>query len=269
MVIHAATPATTHAPNRSSHRRTTRMGPPRARPVHTTATTASHNQYEEKWNSRTDIRSATWAMVQNSNPVRPIGWAMFSTEGKSDPWTPRTGRNSTMPGTPSRAPANPTSASGMQPITEPTAMARRARGNPSAGTSRAPVSRTRSPMARSPHSTAKSRPDSLRCSGGTGRMPHDGASRSSARSSRWVTVAIGSPASLSIVAEGAMQDHGPGHALQLDRPDLLEPDAVRPGRGDHVIAHQDLARLGLGGDPGGDVHRPAEVVAVAEHHGTG
>ena len=40
-VIHAPIPPTTQAPNRSSHRRTTRMGPPRARAVHATATTAS------------------------------------------------------------------------------------------------------------------------------------------------------------------------------------------------------------------------------------
>ena len=82
MEIHAATPATTHAPNRSSHRRTTRMGPPSARRVHTTPTTTSHTQYDENPHRRTDIRFATEAMAQNSNPVHPISWTMFSTEGR-------------------------------------------------------------------------------------------------------------------------------------------------------------------------------------------
>ena len=58
-----------------------------------------------------------------------------------------------MPGTPSRAPARPTSASGTMPIRLPTAIARSACGKPSAGTSSAPDTMTSSPIERSPHRT--------------------------------------------------------------------------------------------------------------------
>ena len=76
MVIHSPTAPTTHAPNRSSHRRTTRMGPPRARAVQATATTASHTPYP-RWTTR----FATRLMAQNSNPVHPMSCTMFSALG--------------------------------------------------------------------------------------------------------------------------------------------------------------------------------------------
>ena len=44
IVIHTATPATTQAPNRSSHCRTTRTGPLKASVAQTKATTISHSQ---------------------------------------------------------------------------------------------------------------------------------------------------------------------------------------------------------------------------------
>ena len=114
---------------------------------------------------------------------------MLSTVGANDPRRPRSGRNSTIPGTPSREPASPTKASGMHPIAEPTAMASKAFGKPRAGTSSAPVSRTSRPIARSPHNTARSNPENRRRSSGTGRIPQAGASRSRRRASRSVTVA--------------------------------------------------------------------------------
>ena len=46
------------------------------------------------------------------------------------------------------------------------------------------------PIARSPHSTPRSNPERRRCSGGTGRTPQTGASRSRTSSSRSVTVAM-------------------------------------------------------------------------------
>ena len=78
MVIHAATPATTQAPNRSSHLRTTRIGPPRASSVDTTTITGSHSQYEE---SEENSRLATRLMAQNSNPVHPTSCTILKTEG--------------------------------------------------------------------------------------------------------------------------------------------------------------------------------------------
>ena len=188
-MIHAPTPATTHAPKRSSHRRTIRIGPPRARSVHSTATTASHSHLLLNPNTRIDIWFATSDMAQNSNPVHPTSCTMLRTDGRYDPRRPSTGRNRTIVGTFSREPASATSASGTHPISVPITIASSASGNPSDGTSSAPVMSTSRPIARSPHSTAKSRPLSLRCSGGTGRMPQTGASRSRTSSSRSVTVA--------------------------------------------------------------------------------
>src|SRR5206468_5939781 len=112
IVIQAATPTTTHAPNRSSHRRTTRIGPPRASAVHTTATIASHIHLEENENNRMDIWFATSDIAQNSKPVHPTSCTMFSTDGTYEPRIPSTGRNRTMVGTASPAPAYATSASG-------------------------------------------------------------------------------------------------------------------------------------------------------------
>src|SRR5216117_4040251 len=78
MVIQAATLATTHAPNRSSHRRITRMGPPRARAVDSTTTPGNHSQYED---SEENSRLATRLIAQNSNPVHPTSWTILNTDG--------------------------------------------------------------------------------------------------------------------------------------------------------------------------------------------
>ena len=68
---------------------------------------------------------------------------------------------------------------------------------------------------------------------------------------------------------GGVQAHGAGHALELDRADLPEGD-LRPARGvDHLLADEHLARSGVVGDPRGDVHRLAVVVALLEDHRPG
>src|SRR5205823_2709664 len=85
IVIHIARPPTTHAPNRSNQRLTTRMGPPIARAVHTTATIPSHAWY----GNAGAIRWATRLMAQNSNPVHPTSWATLRTDGRYDPRSPR------------------------------------------------------------------------------------------------------------------------------------------------------------------------------------
>src|SRR6266511_773465 len=171
-------------PKRSSHRRTTRMGPPTARRLQMSATDASQKWDASKPNRRLDATLATCPMAQNSTAVHPTSWSRLRAEGRNEPRSPRTGRNNTIDGTLSRSPARPTSASGRQPITDPTTIARRAVRSPSAGTRRAPVTITSSPTDRSPHRTVRSRPDNRRRSAGTGRMPQEGASRSRARSRR-------------------------------------------------------------------------------------
>src|SRR5438093_349914 len=182
---------------------------------------------------------------------------------------PRTGRNRTMPGTPSRAPARPTRASGMQPATDPTPIASRALGNPRAGTRKVPVTRTNRPMARSPHSTPKSTPESVRCSGGTGRIPQAVASRSMVRSMRSVTVATSGSVAPDSRPGHPVQGDGTGQSLQLDGTDFQELHAVGLRCPDHVATDQDLSRPGLPRDARSDVDRPPEVVAVAEDHRAG
>src|SRR6266511_2069346 len=171
-------------PKRSTHRRTTRIGPPTARRVQMTATDASQKRDASRPNRRLEATLATCPIAQNSTAVHPTSWSRLRAEGKQEPRSPRTGRNSTIDGTPSRSPARPTNASGRQPMADPTRIARRAVRSPSEGTRRAPVTMTSSPTERSPHRTARSRPDRRRRSAGTGRMPQDGASRSRARSRR-------------------------------------------------------------------------------------
>src|SRR6266545_3019846 len=133
-------------PKRSSHRRTTRIGPPTARRVQMTATDASQKRDASRPNRRLEATLATCPIAQNSTAVHPTSWSRLRAEGRKEPRSPRTGRNSTIDGTTSRSPARPTE--------------------------------------RSPHRTARSRPDRRRRSAGTGRMPQDGASRSRARSRR-------------------------------------------------------------------------------------
>ncbi len=223
-------------PNRSSHRRTTSTGPPIASAVHTTATTANQTTRDSNPNRRDDATFATSPIAQNSTAVQPTSCTTFSADGRNDPRSPSTGRSSTIVGTPSRWPASATSASGMHPISVPTAIARKARPSPSAGTSRAPVTITSSPTDRSNHSTARSRPPRSRRSGGTGRMPQAGDSRCRICSRRSATRATfapsagvsrirfqGSPAAVRSLLE-------PESASQPGSPDspALRPDATRP-----------------------------------------
>jgi hypothetical protein len=58
----------------------------------------------------------------------------------------------------------------------------------------------------------------------------------------------------------------PWDALQLHGTDLGERHRPSVGRVDNLLAHQHLARSGVLGDPRRQVHRPAEVVTVLEHH---
>ena len=57
--------------------------------------------------------------------------------------------------------------------------------------------------------------------------------------------------------------------FERHRPDLLEPNAVAAPALLHLAAHEHLTGPRVVGDPRGDVHRPAKVVAVAEDHVAG
>src|SRR6266550_2649174 len=85
IVIDTPTPITTHAPNRSSHLRTTRIGPPSASSVHTTATAPSHSHLFEKPYTRIDIWFATSDNTQNCNPVHPTSCTMLRMDGRYEP----------------------------------------------------------------------------------------------------------------------------------------------------------------------------------------
>jgi len=162
--------------------------------VHTTATTASQRPGAANPKTSRATASATRVIAQNSKAVQPMSCRRFAAVGSQEPRTPSIERNSTIAGTPSRAPARPISASGTQPISVPTAIAANAAGMPIPGTSSAPVSNTSRPIDRSPHSTPTSTPPSRRSDAGTGRIPHVGVSRSSVRDRRSVTLATFSPA---------------------------------------------------------------------------
>src|SRR6058998_3789547 len=71
---------------------------------------------------------------------------------------------------------------------------------------------------------------------------------------------------LGSVAAGPVQPDGVLQALQLDESDVDESYGRVP-RGSHdAVTDQDLPGPSIRGDPRGDVHRPAEVVAVLEDH---
>src|SRR5436309_8021855 len=240
-------------PNRSSHRRTTRIGPPTARSVQTTATRASQKWDASRPNRRLEATLATCPMAQNSTAVHPTSWSRLRADGRNEPRSPRTGRNSHMDGTPSRSPARPTSASGRHPMADPTTIARSAFGNPSAGTRSAPVTITSNPTERSPHRTARSPPDRRRRSGGTGRIPQDGASRSRTRSRRSVRLDM---VRLESTREPRLRPEAE-HPLEVRERAAHQPAHERPVREQGELTEHRHRKMELLGprEPGATSHR--------------
>src|SRR5690606_1854087 len=62
---------------------------------------------------------------------------------------------------------------------------------------------------------------------------------------------------------------GLGHPLQGHGADPREGELLVGNGIDDGFGHEHLARAGVVGEPGGDVHRAAEVVALLEHHRPG
>lgn len=175
-----------HAPNLFSHTRATPTGPHSARVVQRTAATPSQSQRAERPSVACATSSATKLIAHSSTAVHPTSCKTFRADGTHEPLIPRIGRNRTIVGTPWSAPAVATRARNATPIREPRAIAARAEPNPRAGTRYAPVTSTSRPIPRSPHRTAQSSADSMRCSRGTGRIPGSGSA--STRSAIVLTV---------------------------------------------------------------------------------
>ena len=68
------------------------------------------------------------------------------------------------------------------------------------------------------------------------------------------------------VALGLEQRHGLRDPLELERPELAQPEPVRRDELGEALSDEDLVGAGLRGDARRDVDRPAEVVALVVDH---
>src|SRR5579871_658250 len=113
-------------------------------------------------------------MMISSNVDQPTFCATLNAVGSHEPRCPSGARRTTIPGTRASAPIAADSPSKTFPATAPTRIASSAAGSESAGTSRAPITITRSETERFPQSSSESSAPSTCSRSGTGLIPQLG-----------------------------------------------------------------------------------------------